>query len=109
MVRKELTNVKGKAYYVAQRAKYLNYAKEALAAGDRILNEYNMQYAEHFSRIIAEKFPQVNTSQQMPKDEQSIVLDDDRPAETQQPEAPRRAPIRRKRFCKKPQLQEISE
>ena len=69
-----------------------------------------MQYAEHFSRKITEKFPQINTSQQMPKDEQSVILDGDSSAETQQQlEAPRRAPIRRKRFCKKTQLQEISE
>ena len=57
MIKKDIQGVKGKAYYANQQAKYLNHAKEASAIGDRCLYEYNMQYAEHFARVIAEKFP----------------------------------------------------
>ncbi len=112
MVRKEITGVKGKAYYVAQRAKYLNYAKEAAATGDRILSEYNLQYAEYFSRIIAEKFPQPISSQQSPSDVQDCDCtqsEENQEAEAHRAEVSRKVPIRRKRFYKKPQPQEPSE
>lgn len=112
MIRKEITNLKGKAYYVAQRAKYLNYAKEASATGDRVLSEYNLQYAEHFSRIITEKFPQPITSQQLQDDAQDAdCMPSEEPQETEvrKVETPRKLPIRRKRFYKKPQTQETSE
>lgn len=109
MVRKELANIKGRAYYVAQRAKYLNYAKEAAATGDRVLNEYNLQYAEHFSRIISEKFPQQSTPhQQLQVDTQcsdSMTSEEGQDVETPQVETARKAPIRRRRFYKKPQPQ----
>ena len=59
MIRKDIQGAKGKAYYANQQAKYLNNAKEASSIGDRCLYEYNMQYAEHFARIIAEKFPTI--------------------------------------------------
>ena len=55
-----MNNIKGKAYYISLRAKYLNYAKEAMASGDRVLSEYNLQYADHYNRIISEKFPSPN-------------------------------------------------
>lgn len=48
-------NIKGKAYYQGLKTRYLNAAKEA--SGDRVLKEYNLQFAEHYSRIISEKFP----------------------------------------------------
>ncbi len=107
MVRKEINSVKGKAYYVAQRAKYLNYAKEASATGDRVLSEYNLQYAEHFSRIIAEKFPQ--QLQDDAQDADPTQSDENQETETKRTEMPRKLPIRRKHFYKKPQLQEPSE
>ena len=62
-IRRDLNNAKGKAYYVNQRARYLSRAREAMASGDRISYEYNLQYAEHFNRVIAEKFPQPVISQ----------------------------------------------
>ena len=112
MVKKEITSVKGRAYYVAQRAKYLNYAKEASATGDRVLSEYNLQYAEHFARIIEEKFPQTVTSQQSQSDTQNsdcATSEENQEAESHRVEMPRKMPIRRKRFYKKPQPQEPSE
>ncbi len=54
-MKKENLNIKGKAYYQNLKTRYLNAAKEA--AGDRILKEYNLQFAEHYSRLISEKFP----------------------------------------------------
>ena len=109
MVRKEINSVEGKAYYVAQRAKYLNYAKEASATGDRVLSEYNLQYAEHFSRIIAEKFPQPSSSQQSPVDCDCAQAEENQEMEGHKVETPRKLPIRRKRFYKKTQPQEPSE
>ena len=50
-----MNNIKGKAYYQGLKTRYLNAAKEA--SGDRVLKEYNLQFAEHYSRIISEKFP----------------------------------------------------
>jgi len=55
MKKENLNNIKGKAYYQGLKARYLNAAKEA--SGDRVLKEYNLQFAEHYSRIISEKFP----------------------------------------------------
>ena len=66
-------NAKGRAYYQSLRTKYLNLAKEAATSGDRVLSEYNLQYAEHYGRILSEKFSQPaplqqnQQSQQMPK------------------------------------------
>ncbi len=59
-------NGKNRAYYQALRARYLNLAKEASTSGDRILKEYNLQFAEHYGRILSEKFPQTaQTPQQI--------------------------------------------
>ncbi|MDR2458790.1 MAG: DUF4167 domain-containing protein [Holosporales bacterium] len=46
---------KGVAYYQNLRTKYLNHAKEASASGDRVLYEYNLQFAEHYGRLIDAK------------------------------------------------------
>ncbi|MDR1475963.1 MAG: DUF4167 domain-containing protein [Holosporales bacterium] len=54
-MKKEL-NLKGRAYYQNLRTKFLLAAKDASLSGDRILSEYNLQIAEHYSRIISEKF-----------------------------------------------------
>jgi hypothetical protein len=49
-------NIKGRAYYQNLRTKFLASAKEAASSGDRILSEYNLQIAEHYARIISERF-----------------------------------------------------
>ena len=56
LVKDAMTNVRGKSYYVNQRAKFLHHAKEAMTSGDRVLYEYNLQCADHYNRIILEKF-----------------------------------------------------
>jgi hypothetical protein len=55
-MKKENFVVRGKSYYLGLRNKYLNAAKEATSSGDRVLSEYNLQYAEHYGRVISEKF-----------------------------------------------------
>ncbi len=37
--------------YPALREKYLNQAKDALSAGDRVLAEYYLQHADHYYRM----------------------------------------------------------
>jgi hypothetical protein len=49
-------DTKGKVYYQNLKAKYLLAAREAAMAGDRVSSEYNFQMAEHYSRVIAERF-----------------------------------------------------
>jgi hypothetical protein len=48
-------NVRGVAHYQSLRTRYLNYAKEASTSGDRVLYEYNLQFAEHYGRLIGAK------------------------------------------------------
>ncbi|MDR1333559.1 MAG: DUF4167 domain-containing protein [Holosporales bacterium] len=48
-------NTNGAAYYQSMRTKYMNYAREASAAGDRVLCEHNLQCAEHYCRLINAK------------------------------------------------------
>lgn len=36
----------------ANRDKYLNMSRDALASGDRIESEYYLQHAEHYSRVL---------------------------------------------------------
>lgn len=55
MKKENLNNVKSKAYYQNLKVRYLNAARDA--SGDRVLREYNLQFAEHYSRLIEEKFP----------------------------------------------------
>jgi hypothetical protein len=57
-------NSKGIAYYQNLRLKYLNNAKEASSLGDRVLAEYNLQYAEHYGRVITSKTAQIQQPQQ---------------------------------------------
>ncbi len=40
--------------FPALREKYLNMAKDALSAGDRVLAEYYLQHADHYFRMQAE-------------------------------------------------------
>lgn len=47
---------KDKNYYLNMKNKYMTAGKEAAATGDRILSEYNFQCAEHYGRIISERF-----------------------------------------------------
>ena len=60
-MKKENIVNKGKAYYLNLKNKYLTAAKEAATTGDRILSEYNFQCAEHYSRLIAERFKSEKT------------------------------------------------
>jgi hypothetical protein len=70
-------NVRNKAYYQGLRLKYLNFAKEAVASDDRVLIEYNLQFAEHYGRVIAERFTQSSHFEKLPvvenNKERSIV------------------------------------
>lgn len=50
------SNIKNRAYYQGLKTKYMNAAKEASSSGDRVLSEYNLQYAEHYTRIVNERF-----------------------------------------------------
>lgn len=68
-MKKENLNIKGKAYYQNLKTRYLNAAKEA--AGDRVLKEYNLQFAEHYSRLISEKFPPQQNVSPMSQDNTS--------------------------------------
>ena len=77
IMKKENVIIKGRSYYQGLKSKYLNLAKEASASGDRILCEYNLQFAEHYGRVINEKFPQQfpqpqRQHQQKPADKQVI-------------------------------------
>lgn len=56
------SNVKNRAYYQGLKTKYMNAAKEASSSGDRVLSEYNLQYAEHYTRTVNERFS--NSQQQ---------------------------------------------
>jgi hypothetical protein len=57
-MRKENNNTNGKnrSYYLNLKARYLNAAKEAQSSGESYLSEHNLQYAEHYTRVIAERF-----------------------------------------------------
>jgi hypothetical protein len=56
MIMKRDLNQKGRAYYQNLRTKFLASAKEAASSGDRVLSEYNLQIAEHYARVISERF-----------------------------------------------------
>jgi hypothetical protein len=47
-------------------SRYLAAAHDASSAGDRVLCEYNMQFAEHYSRVIADKFKIVKKRRKKP-------------------------------------------
>lgn len=89
-MRKESNVVKGRAYYQGLRSKYLNFAKEASASGDRVASEYNLQFAEHYTRIIAERFPQQpqsNNSQPSAKVDSESSIQNDLEVESPAPKA----------------------
>ncbi|MDR0695770.1 MAG: DUF4167 domain-containing protein [Holosporales bacterium] len=66
-------NGKGLAYYQNLKLKYLNNAKEAASLGDRVLSEYNLQFAEHYGRVISCKLNQQNPAQPQSKQSPGIV------------------------------------
>jgi hypothetical protein len=45
-----------RGYYQGLYERYTKAAKENRLAGDVVLAEYNLQYAEHYMRLINEKF-----------------------------------------------------
>ncbi|MDR1234118.1 MAG: DUF4167 domain-containing protein [Holosporales bacterium] len=58
-MKRESSKPKSRVYYQNIKAKYVAAAHDASSAGDRISYEYNLQIAEHYSRIISEKFKTV--------------------------------------------------
>ena len=107
-IRRDINSVKGRGYYMNQRTKYLSHAKEAMASGDRVSYEYNLQYAEHFNRVMSEKFPQTvvsQTAQNIREDEVSDGLEpsDERSSACEITTAPKRyvtSPQKRRGGCR---------
>lgn len=60
-------NGKNRGYYQNIYDKYVNSAKECSVSGDKVMAEYNMQYAEHYLRLINERFP-IEKKQQLKDD-----------------------------------------
>ncbi len=90
-MKKENPNIKGRAHYQGLRMRYLNAAKDAQGAGDIILAEYNYQFAEHYGRVLAERFP--NNNQQNPQNKtQDAAKTEDTPDVQQQVITPEPAP-----------------
>ncbi|MDR2074689.1 MAG: DUF4167 domain-containing protein [Holosporales bacterium] len=56
-----------RGYYQNMYEKYMKAAKDSRLAGDIVNAEYNLQYAEHYMRLINEKFLAQQT--QVPKEE----------------------------------------
>jgi hypothetical protein len=56
VAKKDNKNQKGRGYFQSMYDRYVAAAKDANSSGDKVLYEYNMQYAEHYIRIINEKF-----------------------------------------------------
>lgn len=57
--------IRGTAAHVYE--KYLQLARDASSAGDRVMQENYLQHAEHYYRILMAQGPQVNASQQQPQ------------------------------------------
>lgn len=89
--------IRGNAYQITE--KYQALAKDAAAAGDRVLAESYLQHAEHYQRLINEMGDEYNRHQQQngqnqhqhnhgqqaqQQDEQQPAVD---PAESEQPSA----------------------
>lgn len=67
------SNQKGRSYFQSMYDRYVSAAKEANASSDKVAFEHNMQYAEHFIRIINERFQEVPESSQVTQDSQVPV------------------------------------
>ena len=63
--------------YSAMREKYLNQARDALAAGDRVMAEYFYQHADHCYRMMVEEGynPRQNYTQGEQRSEQQATSD----------------------------------
>ncbi|MDR1034824.1 MAG: DUF4167 domain-containing protein [Holosporales bacterium] len=72
-IMKRDVNVKGRAYYQNLKTKFLTSAKEAALSGDRILSEYNLQIAEHYARVISERFNNPR-EQKQPQDQVRQII-----------------------------------
>jgi hypothetical protein len=57
--------IRGTAAHVYE--KYLQLARDASSAGDRVMQENYLQHAEHYYRILMAQGPQVNAGQQQPQ------------------------------------------
>ncbi len=53
-------NNKTRGYYQSIYDKYISAAKECNSSGDKVMAEYNLQFAEHYMRFMNEKFPLEN-------------------------------------------------
>lgn len=54
---RQQNNGKNRGYYQNIYDKYMNSARDCNVSGDKVMAEYNMQYAEHYLRLINERFP----------------------------------------------------
>lgn len=75
--------------YPQLREKYLNQAKDALSAGDRVMAEYYFQHADHCYRMMVEDGwrPQSQHQQQEQQDQQDNAAPQEAAAEQAQPSA----------------------
>jgi hypothetical protein len=107
-------NAKGLAYYQNMRTKYINYAQEALLAGDRILCEYNLQFVEHYNRIIAAKHNQSQkvlqkqemASEPLPNNQVPTAISEERKLPRLEDSEKQKRPIRKRKV---PIPQEVDE
>ncbi|MDR0552971.1 MAG: DUF4167 domain-containing protein [Holosporales bacterium] len=58
---------KGRGHYQSLYDRHVSLAKEYLSSGDHVMYEYNMQHAEHYMRIMNERFPNTPQNQQQTK------------------------------------------
>lgn len=60
-----------------QRDKFLNQARDALHNGDRVLNEYYLQHADHYQRLINEYNDEQEARRQQMAETQTESADQD--------------------------------
>ncbi len=72
-------NMKSKIHYQNLKEKYLTAAKDAKSSGDLVLTEYNMQYAEHYKRIISDKFSDAAQTTEMNEQKEDSVTFSEKP------------------------------
>ena len=77
--------IRGNAYQVLE--KYLQLARDATAAGDRIASENFYQHAEHYYRVINANSPGFDRAQQQPQAQRPPVPGEEQPAQNAAPAA----------------------
>ncbi|MDR3223998.1 MAG: DUF4167 domain-containing protein [Holosporales bacterium] len=68
-------NGNGLAHYQSLKAKHLGNAKDAMATGDIVLYEYNMQFAEHYGRVISSRLAQQQNVSRRPENEEKSTVE----------------------------------